>query len=269
MFAPPPFEQKQQHYSNFAGAAVELAPYNWEAQVSNTPGPSPAKTPAALHTPLPSDLKNASASSIEQEAPVIAVPSKAGLRSTTIGFGLAGLCTTVGCLLLLFVYAIAQTLPHTNTPSSNRLTGGTTLVTQNTPVLTASPSSTVPTASPTLTFPGGQYIAHAQTANAVNVATAHATLPASSFRIGQKIYITFDVQPAGHTGAICLLWYINGSQFASYPFAINTITPTSAYSYAATTTVGTGYVEIYWETAPSCIDPAKLLGSRVDFTVTA
>lgn len=194
-------------------------------------------------------------------------------RSTSIGFGLAGLCIFVACLLLLFVYFMEKTLPQPTSSSSSRLVRApSSLAAQNTPIIDLSPTATVPTAStasPTPTYPGQQYISNAHTASAVNVLTAQPTVPTTTFRVGQKIYITFDVHPSGHLGAICLLWFINGTQFNSYPFALRTTSATSAYSYAATGFVGSGYIEIYWENAPSCTDPNKLLGDHADFTVTA
>ncbi len=264
-----PFEQKQQNSSGFVGTAVEVAPlpYNWGPR-QDTPFAAISGPPL---TPLTSEQANGQALSHRQEAlptsTLFPLPDVSN-RSAGIGFGLAGLCTGVACVLLLFVFVIAQTLPPTSNSSPARL-GGSSLVTQNTPTIEPSPKATSPIASPTATYPGQQYIANAQTATTINVATAQPTLPTSTFKVGQTIYITFNVHPNGQTGAICLLWYINASQFASYPFAINTTNTTAAYSYANTSNIGPGYVEIYWENAPSCTDPNKILGDHVNFTVTA
>ena len=266
-------DQRQANSPGSVGTAVDVAPiqHNWGLQarsVQETPlaaAVAPPLTPLASEqgdAQLPLHLQDALASSM------LPPLSKAGNRSAGIGFGLAGLCTLVACVLLLFVYIMAQTLPPPSNGSSARL-GSTALVAQNTPVIDLSPTATTPIASPTATYPGQQYIANAQTAATINVATAQPTLPSSTFKVGQKIYITFDVHPNGQTGAICLLWFINAAQFASYPFALNTTSTTSTYSYAATGNVGPGYVEIYWENAPSCIDPNKILSDHVNFTVTA
>ena len=265
--------QGPQNNFGVAGTAVDVAP----AQRNRGPQARTAQeTPfsSALlppQTPLTFGLEDAKASTQIQDASAFSMlppPSKAGKHSAGMGFGLAGLCTIVSCLLLLFVYVVAQTLPQSDNASSARLVGRSALVVRNTPVIDLSPTTT-PVASSTATYPGQQYVANAQTATAINVVTAQPTLPTSTFQVGQKIYITFNVQPNGHTGAVCLLWYINATQFASYPFALNTTNTTSAYSYAVTRNAGPGYVEIYWENAPSCTDPNKVLSDHVDFTVTA
>ena len=266
-------EPRHQSNAGFIDVAVDVAPMQpgWGAQarsVQETPfaaASAPPLTPFAAEqgdVQVPLYLQEALASSTLPPLP------QARKRSVHVGFGLAGLCTAVACVLLLFVYVMAQTLPQSSTPPTTR-SGVSSLVAQNTPVIDLSPTATTPIASPTATYPGQQYIANAHTAMMINVATAQPTLPASTFKVGQKIYITFDVHPQGQTGAICLLWFINATQFTSYPFAVNTTSTTSAYSYASTGNVGPGYVEIYWENAPSCLDPNKILSDHVDFTVTA
>ena len=264
-------EPRQQTSSGFVGTAVDVAPmqHNWGPEARNMQETPSAAALVPPLTALTSGQGDAQAPLYLQEPLAFSkfppLP-KVSNRSAGIGFGLAGLCTIVACVLLLFVYVIAQTLPQ---PNSTARLGSTALVAQNTPVIDLSPTATTPIASPTPTYPGQQYIANAQTAATINVATAQPTLPSTTFKVGQKIYITFDVHPSGQTGAICLLWFINATQFASYPFALNTTSTTSAYSYAATGNAGSGYVEIYWENAPSCIDPNKILSDHVDFTVTA
>ncbi len=266
--------QGQQNNSSVIGTAVDVAPaqYNWVPQAKSVLETPFATVLPSPQTPLTSRLEDAQAATHIQDAQAFSTLSplpKADNRSAGMGFGLAGLCTVLACLLLLFVYVIAQTLPPPDGSSSTRLANKSSLVAQNTPMIDLSSTATTPAVSPTATYPGQQYIANAQTATAINVVTAQPTLPTSTFTVGQKIYITFDVHPNGHTGAICLLWFINATQFASYPFALNTTNTTSAYSYAATRNAGPGYVEIYWENAPSCIDPNKVLSDHIDFTVTA
>ncbi len=273
-FVQAPAYQGQQNNPSVVGTAVEVAPvqYTWAPQaksVQETPLVTALLPPQTL---LTSRLEDAQASTHIQEAQPFSIPSpisKANNRSAGMGFGLAGLCTVLACLLLLFVYVIAQTLPPPDGSSVTRLANRSSVVAQNTPMIDLSSTATTPAVSPTATYPGQQYIANAQTATTINAVTAQPTLPASTFTVGQKIYITFDVHPNGHLGAICLLWFINATQFASYPFALNTTNTTSAYSYAATRNAGPGYVEIYWENAPSCIDPNKVLSDHIDFTVTA
>lgn len=261
-----PFEQIQQNSPGFVGTAVKVEPiqHNW-GQRQDTPLAAASGPPITPLTP-----EQASSDDVQE---VLTLPMSSplpgtGNRATVIGFGLAGLCTGVACLLLLFVYVIAQTLPATSNGSPAHL-GGSALVTQNTPTINPSPKATAPIVSPTATYSGQQYITNAQTSTTINFATAQPTFPTSTFKVGQTIYITFSVRPHAQTGAICLLWYINATQFASYPFAISTTSTTAAYSYANTGNVGPGYVEIYLENAPSCLDPNKILGAHVDFTVTA
>lgn len=266
-------EPKQQNGSGFVGMAVDVAPvqYNWGTQAGSVQETPFASTSVPPLTPLTSGQGDAQAPLHLQDALAFSMLPplpKAGNRSVNIGFGLAGLCTVVACVLLVFVFIMAQTLPQPNNSSSARV-GSSVLVAQNTPVIDLSPTATTPISSPTPTYPGQQYIANAQTASGINFATGQPTLPSTTFKVEQKIYITFDVHPNGQAGAVCLLWFINATQFASYPFALNTTSTTSTYSYAATGNAGPGYVEIYWENAPSCIDPNKLLSDHVDFTVTA
>ncbi|GAC1388827.1 MAG: hypothetical protein NVSMB38_00600 [Ktedonobacteraceae bacterium] len=209
------------------------------------------------------------AASTVQKPQKLSFMSQQGNHSTGMGFGLAGLCTVIACLILIFVYFMAQNLPLPSSGLSSQLAAGPTPSTTHiTPVSARSPTATSPMPSSTATYPGQQYIANAHTTNVVNTISGQPTLVVTTFRIGQKIYITFDVHPSGHVGAICLLWFINGTQFFNYPFALNTINNTSAYSYAAAGDAGSGYIEIYWESAPSCTDPNKILGDRVNFMVT-
>ena len=271
-FAQAPSELRQQNSSGFVSTAVDVSPmqYTWGPQGRNARETPFAATLVPPLTPLTSGQEDAQVSLHLQEAlasSMLPPLPKASNHSVGIGFGLAGLCTMVACMLLLFVYVMAQTLPQPNNSSPARL-GSSALVAQNTPVIDLSPPATTPIASPTATYPGQQYIGNAQTAATINGATAQPLVPSTTFKVGQKIYITFDVHPNGQTGAICLLWFINATQFASYPFALNTTSTTSAYSYAATGNAGPGYVEIYWENAPSCIDPNKILSAQIDFTVT-
>ncbi len=197
---------------------------------------------------------------------------KQGYRSTTIGFGLAGLCLMMASLLLVFVYFMAQNLPLPSNGLSSRLTGGQsnlpTTSAKNTSVAQSGSTPPPPATSPAVTYLGRQYIDNAQMATAIS-AEALPVQPETTFRTNQTMYITFKVHPDGRIGAVCLLWYLNTRQFTNYSFAINTTVSSPAYSYATTGSSGSGYVEIYWETAPSCTDPNKILADRVAFAVTA
>ena len=256
----------------FVGTPVEVAPAQqyWSKHVQETPFATALVSPITPSASSSAGFQPPSRIPDVPTFPPLPPLPKLDKRSIGMGFGLAGLCTGIACLLLVFVYIMAQNLPQLSADVSIHPAGGlSSLTVQNTPVIDLSPTATTLTASPTPTYAGQQYFANAQTASAVNVATAQATVPATTFRIGQKIYVTFDVHPNGQAGAVCLLWFINGAQFTSYPFALTTTNTTSAYSYASTGTVGLGYIEMYWENAPSCTDPNKILGDHIDFTVTA
>ncbi|GAC1398401.1 MAG: hypothetical protein NVS4B12_00220 [Ktedonobacteraceae bacterium] len=286
--------------SSFGITPVDIAPAQqvWDQHIGNgqeTPfaAPVPPTTPSASQYykeqevsagtygqqfvaneqafSAPTQQQDVQTPSNVQEPQAFSSLPRTSKRSTNIGFGLAGLCIFVACLLLLFVYFMEQNLPQPTRSLSSRLVRApSSVVAQNTPVIDLSPTATIPTASTASpTYPGQQYISNAHTASAVNILTAQPTVLATTFKVGQKIYVTFDVHPSGHIGSICLLWFINGTQFTSYPFALHSTSTTLAYSYAATEFVGSGYTEIYWENAPSCTDPNKLLGDLVDFTVTA
>jgi hypothetical protein len=85
------------------------------------------------------------------------------------------------------------------------------------------------------------------------------------------MYVTFDIHAGGHSGTVCLLWYLNTKQFSYYPLLVpggRTLLP--AYSYTTVPSIpGSGYVELYWGHLPTCNDPDKVLESRVKFTVSA
>jgi len=261
------------HGPDCVGTPVDIAPtqqhwHQYEQEVPFATALVPPTTPSA--SPSEGFQTPSHVLDVQELSPTPPLP-KRNKHSVGMGFGLAGLCTGIACLLLLFVYIMAQTLPQLPGDVSARSDGGLSpLTAQNTPAINPSPTVTVSTASPTpTTYPGQQYFANAQTANAVNITTAQAIVPATTFKVGQKIYVTFDVHPNGQTGAVCLLWFINGAQLTSYPFALKTTDTTSAYSYAATGFAGAGYIEMYWENAPSCTDPNKILGDHINFTVTA
>ena len=102
-------------------------------------------------------------------------------------------------------------------------------------------------------------------ASAIDQKTRKPTQLATTFKTNQKIYVTFQLHPAGQSGAVCLLWYLNGKQVTSYDFAAGQ-NSSASYSYAIYGGTGTGAVEVYWASSTSCSD--KQLAQRVDFTVT-
>jgi hypothetical protein len=102
-------------------------------------------------------------------------------------------------------------------------------------------------------------------ASAINSSSLQPTQLATTFKTNQKIYVTFQLHPAGHNGAVCLLWYLNGQQITQYSFAISANSKLS-YAYATYGGTGAAYVEIYWASTTQCTD--QLLAQHVDFTVT-
>jgi hypothetical protein len=175
----------------------------------------------------------------------------------------AALCVITGGLLLLFVYFLA--MGTSGSPSS--VTGNS-----NTQHAATSPTSILPSPSPTsapsstaTAFPGQQYIDNAQMASAIDSKTRKPTQLSTTFKIDQKIYVTFQLNPAGQSGAVCLLWYLNGRQVTGYNFATGQYS-TPSFSYAIYGGTGAGAVEVYWASSTSCSD--KQLAQRVDFTVT-
>lgn len=183
-------------------------------------------------------------------------------RSSRFGFTLAGLCLITGALLLVFVYFMSISL---GAPATSNQTAASSTGTKAAVAPTAQPSPT-PMISPTPSFPGQQYISNAQMASAINTNTAQSVTPTTTFQVKARMYVTFQVHTSGAAGGVCLLWYLNNSLFTTFNFPVPS--DTSAYSYALPGTTGTGNVEIYWAPHNSCADPDKVLGQRLDFTVT-
>jgi hypothetical protein len=176
----------------------------------------------------------------------------------------AGLCVITSGLILIFVYFMSMSLTPLNRAPTTDAAGR--FVTHTSP--------TSPTASPTLSaasptpFPGQQYIDTVQLASEVNPRTAQPTVPATTFKVKQRMYVTFAIHPAGHLGVVCVLWFLNSKQFSS--FLLSPVGPNSllAFSYTNVPSApGSGYVQLYWGYAHSCADPTKLLAQRVNFTV--
>lgn len=184
-------------------------------------------------------------------------------RKVNPGFVVAGICVATSALILIFVsfmLASLQNSPSTNNTSTSASPGSTPASTQ--------PSPTV-ALSPTPTYPGQQYIDKAQMASTIDTNTAKPIQLTTTFQAGQKMYVTFNIHPAGHNGAVCLRWYLNAFHIADadYSFAV-TPNNTAGYSYAiyGPTSTGTAYVDIYWASTKECTN--KVLAQRVDFTVT-
>lgn len=256
MTPPPPGDpalaQNFQMWSPTSPAPVEpprtaTSATNW----SHTPSPQPQSEAGAFpHPPQRTPLN----------------PNK---RTIRFGFTVSGLCILTGGLILIFVYMMSLSLPpSSSTQLSSQSNQGQNTTTPVAVKPTEAPSPTVADATSTSTagsFPGQQYIGNAQTASAINTTAAVPTSVTSQFKTNQKIYITFTAH-GGQSGTVCLLWFINNQQFDNYEFQVDA-NSTPAYSYTSTGTPGTGYVQVYWATQPTCAD--KLLAQQVNFTVSA
>jgi hypothetical protein len=175
------------------------------------------------------------------------VKPKSRRHSSYIGLIVAGLCVFAGALILIFVYWMAMGL-SSSTPGTKPRTA---------PALTASPTATK--------LPGEQFIDGAQTASSIDLKTATATEPTSTFNVNQKIYVIFRLHSVEQTGAVCLLWYLNGRKISHAQFPVSTSSRREAYSYAIYKKSGAGLVDIYWASSTGCSD--KLLAQQVNFNV--
>lgn len=203
--------------------------------------------------------------------PLRPVPSIDKTRRTFMatsnrGFTIAGLCVLTGGLLLILVYVLSAGLSPSTVQTQSITVGKsvTTATRQHTPTV-------VPTRneqpSPTVTsgaFPAQQYITNPQMASAVNTNTAQVITAATTFHVGQPVYVTFTIHPNGQSGAVCLQWYANAQAFSHFEFAVSPGS-TVAYSYTYYAAAVPAYVEIYWASSVSCSD--ELLAQRINFTV--
>lgn len=194
--------------------------------------------------------------------PPLETKSPRNNRNMKLGFTVAGLCILIGGLILIFVYFMAIGFPggsSNNTATTNSASNGSTLT--KAPTTTVAPS---PAASAT-TYPGQQYIDNAQMASAIDTTTKQPTQLTTTFKTNQKIYVIFQLHPAGHGGAVCLLWYLNGKQVTNFSFPASAYSKLS-YAYSIYGQAGAGYVDIYWASTTQCTD--QVLAQHIDFTVT-
>jgi hypothetical protein len=191
------------------------------------------------------------------------IPSTEGIPITKLGFIIAGLCILAGSLILIFVYFSATGLPgggSSNSPATTTV-GSTSHASTST-------STTTPTAIPTrtaTTFPGQQNIDNAQTSAAVDQNTLQPSQFTATFKTGQNIYISFQVHPNGHAGAVCIIWYLNSKSVTNISLPMSA-TSKRSYAYAIYGGTGPAYVELYWASSTQCTD--KVLAQHVNFTVT-
>ena len=202
---------------------------------------------------------------VYSQVPPPQIPTAEGTNFTKLGFIIAGLFILAGSLILIFVYFSATGLPvggSDNSPATG--TSGST------PNVTTSTSTTAPTATaiPTqtaTTFPGQQYINNAQTSAEVDQNTLQPSQPTTTFKIGQNIYISFQVHSNGQAGAVCIIWYLNSKPVTNFNLPVSA-TSKHSYAYAIYGGAGPAYVELYWASSTQCTD--RVLAQHVDFTVT-
>jgi hypothetical protein len=175
-----------------------------------------------------------------------------------LGFVVAGVCVLAGGILLVFVYILAIGLPGSNSKNAATRTSNVSTPTKM-PTARATPSPTTPS------YPGQQYIDNAQTTSSLDPNNFQPTQPTTTFKAGQKIYVTFHLHPSGHSGAVCLVWYLNNKQVTNFNLLVSA---NSKYSYAYSIYGGSGsaYVEIYWASTSQCTD--QVLAQHLIFTVT-
>jgi len=179
--------------------------------------------------------------------------------NSNLGFLVAGLCVITGGLMLFFIYFMALGAPD----NSNGISAMKTRIATNVSPIPTRSSAASPVATP---FPGQRYIDHAQMASRIDPASRQAVQLTTTFKANQNIYVTFQLHPAGQNGAVCLFWYANNRQFATYQLQV-VANEQSSYSYATYKGIGSGYVELYWASTTTCTD--KILAQHVNFTVTA
>lgn len=185
-----------------------------------------------------------------------------GSRNTKLGFILAGLCILAGSLILIFVYFLAVGLQGGNSSNSVSLTS-TPKVSTFTP--TTGPTATaVPTQTAT-TYPGQHFIDNAQMSAAVDPNSLQPSQVTTTFRTGQKIYVSFQVHPNGHAGAVCIIWYLQSKQITNFSIPVSA-TSRHSYAYAIYGGSGPAHVELYWASNIQCSD--QVLAQHIDFAVT-
>ncbi|MEO8973458.1 MAG: hypothetical protein ABI406_17870 [Ktedonobacteraceae bacterium] len=267
----------QENSGTVAGTPPPASPFPMSQQA---PYPQPGQmwlpTPPSLPAQLP-DVTGShfSGREVGEESRPLQQPSnvytpetrRTHMRTSNVGFIIAGSFVLTGGLLLILVYFLAAGLSP-STVQTQSITAGNS-VTKATRHQT--PTAVVPTGkakpSPAATsgaFPAEQYITDPQMASAVNTSTAQVIQAATTFKVGQKVYVTFTIHPNGRSGAVCLQWYANTRTFSNFEFSISPGS-TVAYSYTYYATSGPAHVEIYWASSVSCSD--ELLAQRINFTV--
>ncbi len=186
------------------------------------------------------------------------------------GFTIAGVCMGIGALILIFVFIMAQSLSAMDNAAiqaanqRNRERATAMAI----PTLSPAPSPTISNATPLADTPGSKYIDNIQIGTTINMSSVVITQVTKNFKAGQRIYITMNVNSTGYQGAVCLDWYVQDVYVTHFAFpttADPSLPHSTAWSYAALTSKGTGHVDVSWATSTICAD--KVLAQRVDFSV--
>ncbi|GAC1361171.1 MAG: hypothetical protein NVS2B12_06580 [Ktedonobacteraceae bacterium] len=191
---------------------------------------------------------------------------------TRLGFTVAGLCIGAGALILIFVFIMAQVLPMAADMPIQIAKQQAQKEAQLSimPTLAPNPSPTLSDITPTSNTPGSKYVDNIQIGSIMNMNRLEITQATRDFKVGQRIYITMNVNRAGYQGAVCLDWYVQNTFFTHYAFptfADPSLPHSTAWSYTASGRVGAGYVNVSWASSTACTD--KVLAQRVDFTIDA
>ena len=175
-----------------------------------------------------------------------AVPKKRSRIGLIIGI--------IGGVLLLACVGIVLLVPKGTTTGTS---GGTT-----------------PAATPTIKTPSGQAIVPAAAAIVSNAKTTSAvdadynpTSPTTTFKAGDKVYVTFNIQSGDNDGYVQTKWYLDGkvgdTKIFHHTHGHNVAVSSISYP-DATTQAG---AELYWCTKADCSDAQ--LAQAVRFTVGA
>lgn len=264
---PPPAWATGLSQKHITFSPVEQAPFPQPGQMWQSAS-TPESMPATLNyssAPYDEPARTAGGMYSSPSAPISSKRPQAR-RTSNLGFIVAGLCVFAGGLILIFVYIMALGLPSPGPTSTSSIAPTVTNNIPTTlPTSTAAPSPTVAPSPTAGAFPGQQYVDNPQMASSVNTITAQPIQATTTFKVNQKIYVTFNIHPDGKNGAVCLYWYLNNKTITQFPFAV-TPNATGGYSYAIYGGAGAAYVEIYWASTTTCSD--KIQAQRVDFTVT-
>lgn len=233
----------------------------WGQEVANQPWQQNqfgARPGQFSETPAPMRLPGQPQSPFPPRRPIVPAPKKQGAG---IKIALVGLITAT--LLLAVIAVVGFTRLGKASPNTQGTVVSAPTGTQAATSPTTASASPTTAASATATgtpYPAQQYIDGAQMVTDPTTAQ-----PTSSFTVGSKMYVTFNLHPPAQGGEACSIWYLNGTQIttAAIPVPANNH---ASNIWAIYSTAGPAYVELYWASDATCAD--KTLAQHVDFTVT-